>query len=369
MNKNPVTLRHLYELGKSGYAVSVFSVTKFHDGEIVKKKIGGFKRENEYLHQWWHNGKWYAVDGKMKELVKYFSMDIHAYRAMTGEDMTPELLSKLGAKIGAEGFSYASSLRKEKTSKLSTRYIEVRVYRNVKATDHATDIYVALEEMLLGEKVDAVASEFTTGKLKTIADLIAVRGDNLEVFEIKSKGDTLKRLTDQVTEYKTYADKVWVVVDVKLTSRFEKWCGKNHELSDGLGYISYDNGKLEVVRKPKVNIPNLVYLDMLWAVEKEKILVGLNLPHSPATKDGDRSDRIKKACMNASVRYENIAKHVIRSRITNFYHGKHPKNPGMELKHCAGTIPLSILTTIVYGRAYADELLGIHTDKTVGCCI
>lgn len=369
MNRNPMTLRHLYELGKSGYAVSVFSVTKFHDGEVVKKKVGGFKRENEYLHQWWHVGKWYAVDGKMRELLKYFSMDAYAYKAITGEEMTPELLNKLGGKIGAEGFSYAASLRKEKTSKFSTRHIEVKVYRNVKATDHAADIYVALEDMLLGEKVDAIASEFTTGKLKAIADMVAVRGKDIEVFEIKSKGDTLKRLADQVTEYRTYADRVWAVIDVKLTSKFEKWCKNNPEISDGLGYISYDNGKLEVVREPKVNIPDLVYLDMLWAIEKKKILVGLGLPHEPDTEEGNRSDRIKKACMNSSQRYEEIAKHVIRSRITNFYNGKHPKNPGMELRHCAGTIPLSMLTAIVYGRAYAEELFDTNASKTTSCRI
>ncbi len=369
MIRNPNSLRDLMKNADDGYAMTIFSETKFSEDDVMKKKVGGFKKKNDYLYVWWHRDKWVAVDGKLEELSKYFIVDEIGYQDLTGEvfDDTARKRHRLPREVDSAKDIFFKR-RWTPTEHASHRF-NVKVYLNTQKKNHAQEIYQVLQDFLIDDGVEVVAPEFTTGKLSTIADMIAVRAGQIEVFEIKSKADTFKRLESQLTDYRSYADKVWVVLDANLTSKFKTWGDEHPELILGLGVITYTKGELSVVQQAKVNFPDLSYLELLWQIELEKVLIGLDLPHSSTTKDGTRRERVEKICLYTKPRMQSIGKRILMSRIAKFYAGKHPNQPGMTVADCAGTIPYYELRTIVFGKSSEEQHQLEHGQDLSGCVV
>jgi len=363
----PKTLRHLIENANEGYAVSVVVSTRFSDDDIVKRKVGGFKKVNDYLYQWWTGSKWKAVDGCLRDLSKYFQVDNKGYKMLTGEWPSDKVQRKLVFKNTAQGFHDVAVSREWTQGNKSEKRVEVRVYRDTKKMNHASGIYIELEQMLKAEGVEMIVPEFTTAPLKNIADMLIVKGHKIEVFEIKSKADTFKRLEAQLTDYKRYADRVWVVIDVALTKKFNAFWDKHADLVSGVGVLFYDDGKLTVDTIAQLSMPTISFLDTLWAIEKESILFGLGLPHSSRTKDGSRDDRIKNVCLNSDSRVNEISRIVLMSRIQNFASGLHPTRTSTPLDKCAGQISLYKLNLIVYGQTHAEQYKQEHIQELPNC--
>jgi hypothetical protein len=367
MTKNPTSLRDLLKNADEGYAMSVFSETKFDKDDIVKQRVGGFKKKNDYLYVWWHKGKWSCVDGKLKELSKYFIVDEIGYKQLTGDPLDQKVMRKLGLPREVDAASEIFFQRRWSEKTHASYRSSVKVYLNTQKKNHAQEIYQCLHDFIIDSGARAVASEFTTGKLSTIADMIAVRDEAIEVFEIKSKADTFKRLEAQITDYKTYADKVWVVIDKSLEQKLGKWRDKHSDLFSGVGVIIYSKGNVVVSEHAEINFPSTNYMDMLWQVEMEKVLVNLGLPYSSVTKDGTRRDRIEKICLHIQDRINKIGKEVLKSRIGKFYNGKHPKNPSMKLADCAGTISQYKLHYVVYGKSMKEQHKAEYFQELPSC--
>ncbi len=113
--------------------------------------------------------------------------------------------------------------------------------------------------------------EYTTLALRTRADTAVFTKNGIHVFEIKSEKDSFARLENQIKDYKTYAEKVTIVLHVKKLSAFMK----NHtHLLDNIGLMVYygKNIPLEIKIKPKKMVPSVKKVDMLWADEARSIL-------------------------------------------------------------------------------------------------
>lgn len=357
MNREPKTLRQLLEVVDKGYIVNVWIETRCDDGEIRKKQVGGFKKVGKCSYQWLEKGKWLFIYKKMHELMKFFAIDAIGYKLLTGKNLTARIVQKFGSKDPVDAFARIDRSRRWNKSEDYDERVVVRAYRDIKKKNHAIEMYNALEDFCMGADIEAVSPEFTIGHIKITADMVAVHHDKIEVFGIKSKGDSLKKLSSQIESYKTYADKVWAVIDISLASKFDKWCSDNPKLSSWLGYMSYDNGKIDVVQRAKANIPSVSYLSLLWETEKRQILFGLGMPSTYESDNKDIAQYIKKACLDVKERYETIAKMVIIDRITKLYNGKCPNNDSIDTQACGGVVPLKILLSIVYGEIAANKLI------------
>ncbi len=369
MIREPKTLRHLKENADEGYATSVFGVTVYENGETIRTKVGGFKKVNDYLYQWWNGRKWVAVDSSYRKVKEYFVIDASGYQSLSGEKLTIAKLEKFKAKESALAFIDVLNSRKFDETEYFKYKIEVKVYKDTRKMDHASDIYQSLETSVLLLGTDACAPEFTTGGIGSIADMVAVTDDKIEVFEIKSKADTFKRLEKQITDYRTYAEMVWLVIDHSLVKKLQKYTDKNPKLMEGIGIITYADGLICWITQAKPNKPTIDAMGLLWSIEKEKILIGLGMPYSSTNKGGDRTNRIKNACLMNEQRHEKLARSVLVSRIKKFFQGKHPSNPGMNIRDCAGEIPLSCLYSIVYGEAGREKFAAEHNQETSGCTV
>lgn len=83
---------------------------------------------------------------------------------------------------------------------------------------------------------------------KNVADMLVINGE-IEIYEIKSKNDSLKRLKDQIETFRRHADKVIVVADQKFIDKLESF-----EYMQGVGLIKIDNrGKFIPIREASRN--------------------------------------------------------------------------------------------------------------------
>jgi len=366
MNKDPRTLKDLVDNANEGYSMSVFGETKFSEDDIYRVKAGGFKKTKENVYKWWANGSWILASKAMKRISELFIIDGAGFKAVTGETLTAEIArrSRIPQPSAVASARYNST---KWTKGVAAEFRnEVKVYKQVSKKNHAQVLYEKLSNMIEDTyQAPMIVPEFTTGTISSICDLIAVNDKDIEAFEIKSKADTLKRLRKQVSDYKIYADKVWVVIDKKLTDKLYDWMEDNPDISPGVGIIIYDGDHMNVVREAEKNIVQTNYLDMLWSIEKEKILYGLGLSTSATTVEGTRDQRISSVCLNADHRISSISKTVLLSRLRNFARGRHPSSPKYSVNDCAGTISLTLLQVVVYGEPVLDG----EMKSSGGCSI
>ncbi len=110
--------------------------------------------------------------------------------------------------------------------------------------NEADKIKISLYKMIFAQFSDnyiAVPEVAITGK---IADMLVV-SDNINIYEIKSKSDSLKRLPKQIEIFEKYANKVIVVAYKKFIDKLIK-----EEFMRNIGIISVnDIGKLELIKE------------------------------------------------------------------------------------------------------------------------
>lgn len=361
MNPSPLTLRHLVVNAQEGYSASVFSETRFSETNIVKKKVGGFKYDAKDGYLWFYKDKWHSAETHIHHISQYFAIDLKGFFLMTGKSKPARF--DIGGDATIDGFRNAKKIREWKKNKYDENRFLVSVYKQVEKVSHASEIYEAIDMRLREIGFRHNVPEFTTLSLKCIADMASVQDEKTVVYEIKSKADTLKRLKNQLKDYRKYADFIWLVLDPK----FKKAIAKRSEELEGIGIMYYKDGGFIVDVEAEQLESEHDKLEMLWGIEKAKILAGLGLHHSAKTSKGTRSDRIRAACLGSKDRINKIAHAVIQSRIKNFADGKRPKGKSANLADGAGTMRLTSLQTVVYGKAFAMQQLANDKEGPMHC--
>lgn len=120
---------------------------------------------------------------------------------------------------------------------------------------------------LHGKKDVCIAAEFVVDRFKRRADLVVV-GSTLEVFEIKSKADSLSRLQGQVDSYLAFFEKVTLVVDTKHANKVLR------ATTTDVAVWEYEDGRLRVRRKGKTHkLKSISSLTTLLSVAELRKLV------------------------------------------------------------------------------------------------
>lgn len=117
-----------------------------------------------------------------------------------------------------------------------------------------------------------IRDEYTHGTLNTRNDLFLVDEKLIISFEIKSNGDTLKRLSIQHEEYKTYSSEVVIAIDKKHLRKFEK--DYDHLIDGSTTIYIFDNNQLiEHIKGFPKKFPNV--FNLLWSSELLLFRTGL----------------------------------------------------------------------------------------------
>lgn len=112
----------------------------------------------------------------------------------------------------------------------------------------------------------SIISEYTHTELKSRADFAVFVNGECHVFELKSEQDNLYKLTEQVKEYKKYANKIIIVIHEKHFNNYEKLNLTGVNLIIQTRENQFIVNKLNEYNEVKENIFNLV-----WYKEKEHL--------------------------------------------------------------------------------------------------
>ena len=94
----------------------------------------------------------------------------------------------------------------------------------------------------ISENIDYIAVEAKYASSKRRADVL-VSGQDICAFEIKSDQDSLKRIHDQIEDYKKTFDKFFIVTTPKHLRKIKKILGKK------TGLMLFENGEIRVVKE------------------------------------------------------------------------------------------------------------------------
>lgn len=108
--------------------------------------------------------------------------------------------------------------------------------------------------------------EYMTMYSNSRADSVVFNKDSIHVYEIKSAKDSFTRLESQIEDYKRYADKITLVMDIKKRSAFIKNHAHKYKGVEVLFY--YGSGlKLERESRGKKLNPMSKKFELLWKDE------------------------------------------------------------------------------------------------------
>lgn len=108
--------------------------------------------------------------------------------------------------------------------------------------------------------------EYMTIGSKSRADSVVFHEDHIHVYEIKSEKDAFTRLESQIEDYRQYAERITIVLDVSKYSAYVK----NHQHKfKGVEVLIYDANKTELalVKKGSKLIPTSNKMGLLWKDE------------------------------------------------------------------------------------------------------
>ncbi len=108
--------------------------------------------------------------------------------------------------------------------------------------------------------------EYTTMDSKSRADSVVFNKDSMHVYEIKSAKDSFTRLESQIEDYKKYADRITIVMDVKKQSAFIKNHAHKYKGIEVLFYYGSGNKLERASRGRKLN-PTSDKFGLLWKNE------------------------------------------------------------------------------------------------------
>ncbi|MBE6412115.1 MAG: sce7726 family protein [Opitutales bacterium] len=136
----------------------------------------------------------------------------------------------------------------------------------------ANYIKTTLIDFLLKEGgYDLIANEVPFLQENRWADLIAIKEKTLIGFEVKSKLDSLKTLSEQIQDYSIVFNKVYLVLAEKFIDSSEV---KNLPKSIGIIKFIEKEKKVELLRKPKskIRLNKEALLSFLWRKDLEILL-------------------------------------------------------------------------------------------------
>ena len=168
--------------------------------------------------------------------------------------------------------SHKAKVRKHLEYIDSTDFTEVIkfVYERLEANYRNEYIYknALLNQKLLDEhSLDdtIVLDEFRVGS--SIADFVLLNGE-VRIFEIKTELDGFEKLTKQIEDYQKFADKVFVVVSHKCSTKILD----TYENSP-LGIIAYtDDGKLKTIKEAISFTDNFNHTTIFKTLRKSEYL-------------------------------------------------------------------------------------------------
>jgi len=108
--------------------------------------------------------------------------------------------------------------------------------------------------------------EYCTLSSSSRADSVVFNRDSIHVYEIKSAKDSFARLAKQIEDYRKYAERITLVMDIKKESAFIKNHAHKYKDIEVLFYYGPDT-KLKRASKGKKLIPTTKKIDLLWKNE------------------------------------------------------------------------------------------------------
>ena len=108
--------------------------------------------------------------------------------------------------------------------------------------------------------------EYCTLSSSSRADSVVFNKDSMHVYEIKSAKDSFVRLEKQIEDYRKYAERITLVMDIKKESAFIK--NHAHKYKDVEVLFYYGPGtKFKRASRGKKLIPTTKKIDLLWKNE------------------------------------------------------------------------------------------------------
>ena len=341
MIRNPFTLKQLIDLCEQGYATDVFKVSRDKANLISKVKVAGFRQSKNRQYLWYEDKKWLPAKECIGKIREYFVVDCGSYKNIVGKKCKSERKSD-----ALEAYRISEErgciLKDDCASS-----IDVRVYQDIDKKKSKHNMRIALEDFITKTGVKVIASNFSFFDDLARADTIITTSNSIESFVMRGVKESVHDIEKIIADYKKFSDKVWIVINKNRLELVSDYL-------DNVGIITYAHGEIEVIKNAERNIPDGNLIDALWDIELSKILIGLGIPRE---EWGNKKETIDRLCLHSVHRTNKIATYIMMSRITNAYNGKHMQNKTMELKDCAGTIPLTALRRIVYGNNEASKLL------------
>lgn len=118
-----------------------------------------------------------------------------------------------------------------------------------------------IDYLLSRSKELIIGNEFMYGIKRKVVDLVVLRNNKIIAVEIKSDSDNLRRLEEQISEYKKIFDYVVIVTTERHINRISEIA------SSGVGiYFFKDNLIMQVFRNPYVQ-KNKDKIEMLYSIK------------------------------------------------------------------------------------------------------
>jgi len=166
-------------------------------------------------------------------------------------------------------------------SKFEKQYKSEYLYKNA-----------LINKLLLGKYSLNTTTAINELKIKnSIADFVLLNGE-IRIFEIKTELDSLQKLNKQINDYKTFANKVFIVTNTKYVNSILKLYKE-----DTIGIVEYTNKKTLKEIKPAIeDNRHLEYETLFKSLRKNEYLELVNnyfgfIPNVPNTL-------IFKECLN-----------------------------------------------------------------------
>jgi len=202
-----------------------------------------------------------------------FKYDINSLRSLS-QLFTPTTFSKIVRKndyliidnrlkkhiINTKGLSRIDLIRTI-FNKLEKQYKSEYIYKNM-----------LINKLLLGKYSLNTTTVINELKIKnSIADFVLLNGE-IRIFEIKTELDSLRKLDKQVKDYKTFANKVFIVTNSKyVNSLLELY------QDDTIGIIEYTTKKTLKEIKPAIEDNDYLNYEVLFkALRKNEYLELIN---------------------------------------------------------------------------------------------
>ena len=249
----------------------IWQLEKVSECEYCYKTFNGFNRGNKHfffidssktsksISEYYDNFRkalctiMTNVYGDEKLLLKIASGDLLNYESFPIRYTNIEL-SKFNKKFGYDINKYEFTTFKTRQTLGSNKSGEEAIREVLNA--HIANIYPN------GIRHD----EYTTIEGKSRADSVVFNKDSIHVYEIKSAKDSFTRLESQIEDYRKYADRITIVMDIKKQSAFIKNHAHKYQGIEILFY--YGSGaKLERASRGRKLNPTSDKFGLLWKNE------------------------------------------------------------------------------------------------------